>query len=350
MVLLAAPKAWAVTIDTDEMRLGINGYMNTHYTYIGRMAAVQDDGTGGTAIGQAADVSTFENNSHLLINAVTDAFRANLNIEFHNDFAGEGTGAGSGTRGGLDILELFGQYTFGSLFEVRSGYFLAPFGIYNQIRFFTPLFAPVVLPMMYAPEEVHVVESLVPPNGNLMVMGGSSGDAMNLRYSLYMGNGQLGQTRRDRNKNKGVGVRLRGEGSALKIGGSYYTAVDDPLAEGRETLFGMDVDFSIGRFNVQSEYVKDDATRHADRLSYYTRLTYDAGSISPFIAYDYLEDKEDLLLNHGIQRYSTGAGYAVNNNITLKAEYHYHLVKSDVGMMGAPDHNHVFRTAAIFIF
>ena len=344
-------QAMAIMIETDEMRLGINGYLNVVYEYMGKMAAVTEDGTG---IETLSDSSTFENDTHLIFNAVKDRLRTNLNIEFHNGYFSEGKTVGGVdeniTRGEFLLLEVFGEYSGGPYLQVRAGQFLSPFGIYNHIRYVTPLFASVELPMMYHPPENYRGEDLVPDPANLMVSGGRAGDAMNVRYAIYLGNGgNLTAHGTDKNKDKGVGGRVHLETAHLKFGGSYYNVADDPV-EGRESLIGLDLEATLGDFNIQGEYAIDRAENEADRFGYYVRMTIDAGRYAPFAAYDYLKDQGDILFDRGMHRYSAGLGYTVNNHITLKGEYHYHLFGNDSGLAGAPEDIQMFMAAAIFIF
>ena len=76
MLIGFIPSAFAVTIESEEIRLGINGYMNGQYTYMGRQAMSETE--------TAPDSSTFETEAHLLFNAVKNKLRMNLNLEFDN--------------------------------------------------------------------------------------------------------------------------------------------------------------------------------------------------------------------------------------------------------------------------
>ena len=206
----------AVTLEGEDMRLGINGYVNGIYNYMSKMA-MAEDGTVGTQ----PDTSTFENNTHLLFNAVKDRLRISLNIEMDNSASVKGGGMddiNSEITGKLGILETFGEYTFTESFRVRIGAFLTPFGIYNQIRYITPLFASIVLPMMYVPPPNYMervdaegghMKPLIPENGNVMFFGRYSGDKSVIDYYFYGGNGTMKSDGRDVNKDKGLGGRIK---------------------------------------------------------------------------------------------------------------------------------------------
>lgn len=339
------PHASAVTIEAADMRLGINGYVNGLYTYMSKTPTSM----GGTM----ADTSTFETKSHLLVNAVKDKFRININLEFDNSGFASGSGMGSGDiTGKFGVLETFGEYGFSESLQVRVGNFLTPFGIYNEIRYITPLFATVVLPMMYEPPVNYEGSPLTPDNTNVMLFGSYSVNASKIYYNIYAGNGGIGGDGKDQNKNKGLGGRIRvALPYNVKIGGSYYSVEDEPVKEGRENLYGIDLDINLRDLNLQAEYVVDNAEKVEDRLAYYIRLVYPIDQFTPFIGYDYMKDKGDTLFERGLQRYSVGTGYTVNNYITLKAEYHYHTIDDTSGPMAPdPEDVHMLTGAAIFIF
>src|SRR3989304_3539250 len=299
MLIGVISSAFAVTIESEEIRLGINGYINGHYTYMGKMAMSETE--------TVPDSSTFGTSAHLLFNAVKNKLRVNLNLEFDNGAFARGLESDDEVIGALGIMETFGEYTVSEPFQVRIGNFLTPFGIYNQIRYITPLFAPVVLPMMYSPPENYKGKPLIPANVNLMLFGRYSTDITSIDYYLYGGNGEVNNFGNDKNKDKGLGGRVKLTlPYKLQIGGSYYTA-------------------------------KDDADEHEDRSAYYPRLTYPIGKFAPFVGYDYLKDKGDTLFDHGMHRYSVGTGYTVNNYITLKGEYHYPRIDDKEGLMDVPD-------------
>lgn len=362
LVFCLASEAHAVMVETDDMRLGINGYINTIHTYMSKMPMVMTT-DGMEEIGTAAsDTSTVENDDNLIFNAVKERLRINMNLAFHNGFSSEGGGGTGGmalpddeaTRGAFRLLEAFGEYAFRQQLQVRAGQFLSPFGIYNQIRFVTPLFAPVVLPMMYQPPEGFRGRALVPGDANLMFSGTLARSEAALQYFLYAGNGDRTAVGADRNKNKGFGGRIRLSAAGQKIGASVYSANDDVKSDpdplGRRTLYGLDTDLTHGPVNLQAEYARDKAERREAVFSYYGQLTYTAAAWTPFVRYEFFKDKGDLLFGRGQSRFSAGTGYAFNNNVILKGEYHYHRFRNDEGFMGAPDEIHMFRTAAIFIF
>lgn len=343
-LIVSVPPASAVTFEAEGIRLGINGYVNGLYTYMSTMPTAMGD--------TMPDMSTFETNNHLLLNAVKDRLRVNLNLEFDNGGFVRGTDMGGETTGDLGLLEGFGEYAFSESLQVRVGNFLSPFGIYNQIRYITPLFATVVLPMMYVPPENYEGSPLIPENANGMFFGSYTSDTARIDYYLYGGNGDINSEGKDANKDKGLGGRIKLIlPYNLKIGGSYYTVEDDSNTVGRENLYGADLAITVADLNLQAEYAMDNAEKVEDRFAYYARLSYSIDQFAPFVGYDYFKDKGDMLFERGLHRYSLGTSYTVNNYITLKAEYHYHKIDDTGGlMMGLPDDVQMFRGAAIFVF
>lgn len=339
------PSVSAITIQSEGIRLGINGYFNGIYTYMSKMPQATGD--------IMPDASTFETETHLLLNVAKDKFHLNFNIEFDNGAFVRGDDMGGGDITGIiSILETSGEYGFREFLQVRVGSFLTPFGIYNQIRYITPLFAPVALPMMYEPPENYTGKPLMPANANVMLFGRYLKERAMIDYNFYAGNGELGSDGKDENKDKGFGGRIKFTSlQNIMTGVSYYSVKDESFGEGREYHYGADLDMTMMGINVKTEYLYDDAEGSEDRFAYYGRLTYPINKFTAFAGYDYFKDKGDALFKRGLHRYSGGTGYTVNNYITLKAEYHYHKIDDTGGLMGSiPDDVHMFRGAAIFIF
>ena len=338
----------AATLETPQGRIGIFGYTNALYTYMSSMAMQS-----GSMAMKMGDTSTFETDGNLLLQAEFMPIRAKVNLEYHNPV--EIPGPTGDIQGSFSVLEAYGEYEWGPGLKLRAGHFLAPYGIYNAIRYVTPLFASVVLPMMYDPPMNYLMQgggALVPDKANLMMFGDLPGRWGS--YYLYLGNGALMGDGRDQNKDKAVGLRVRLRvpggllGSSLRRVNNDAPGISDP--EGEETLWGFDLDLSRGSWNLQAEYTKDDASRHPHRYTYYARLSYQGLRMTPFVAYDFLKDLGDKLFKRGMHRYSAGLGYNVNPNLVVKAEYHYHRFAHTSGLGNAPEDTHMFRIASIFLF
>lgn len=352
-ILGVSSQAPAAVIETEDLRLGINGYLNAKFTYMSEMA--RDNG----GIEKTAESSAFENDTNLLFNVVKDPIRANLNLQFINAFCSSGNTNpalnrcdGEEKLGEFSLLEVFGEFAVNRQLKLRAGHFLSPFGIFNQVRFVTPLFAPVVLPMMYQPPANFASHELVPQDANVMLSGSLDVLGSKAEYFLYGGNGERSDSGGDKNRDKGAGGRLMiSLFDHAKLGGSYYSARDEAATEGRHQFYGLDLDVAFRGLNLQAEYVLDDRQKRGNRLSYYARLTHTLGRLNPFIGYDFLKCDQHSLFGRGQRRYSAGAGYRINYNLFLKAEYHYHRFTSTEGFAAdAPVDTHMLRGAVIFVF
>src|SRR3989304_4965390 len=166
-----------------------------------------------------------------------------------------------------------------------------------------------------------------------MFFGKYSAAAAIVNYYFYGGNGELAPEGVDKNKDKGFGRRIKIKlPYGLRIGGSYYSNRDNPGTDGREKLLGADMEVTISDLTIEAELALDDAEKAKDRFAYYAKLIYSASKFAPFVGYDYFKDKGDPLFGRGLNRYSICSSYTANNYVTLKAEYHYHLVDDTQGL------------------
>ncbi len=348
VIILSALVFWGVSstvyafnFDLEGVKFGINGYMDIQYTYMAKQT--MSDGA------LMKDMSTFEQNQmNLIFDMEKDRVRTHLNLESHNAYTSE-----DGGKGGWEIENAFGQYTFSDMLVVRGGQMLTPFGIFNEVSYITPLFASVVLPMMYRLPDNYGEEHMMPDRSNVVIKGTYFGDVADVDYNFMVSNGDRGQKGHDENKDKGLGGRVRFTiRDNYKLGASYYTVNNDNLSKGRENLWGFDLEMTLldERILFQGEYVKDEYEKRADKMSYYARLTYAIGDYTPFIMYDYFEDPDDLVMKNKLNRYGAGLSYDFDANIILKGEYHYHDFSGDIGLQKDTDMAHMFKMAAVFVF
>ena len=287
--------------------------------------------------------------------------------------------------GSFRIAEVYGGHDFNQYAKFRAGSFYSPFGIYNEIRYATPLFATVVLPFIYELPPNYTGTILVPSNANLMISGGTQVAGVGIKYNLYASQGQrynnneatfMAVAQRGRgqetNNEKGIGARLQFDSrQKYKVGLSYF--YDDPEVElttpaGRlkngllnMQLMGIDLDLELPwNLRLEAEYVSQNRTLLADgtqgdkaKYGYYIRLIYEEGAYIPFLMYDVFNDNNDALYKFENHRLGTGFGYQVSKNFYLKTEYHYHWWSerptgnnNSVG----PSITHMIRTSSIFYF
>lgn len=353
LLVVTEPNVHAINFDVQGMRFGINGYIDLEYTYMGKLPT---DGFGGF---EAMDEQSYldQNHMNLLFDAEKDKFRAHLNLESTHAYTTEERGTeGSKDRasGGFEIEDAYGEYTFNDLFKLRAGYFLMPFGIYNEVHYIASLFSTVVLPQMYHLPKIYKEAPIIDGAANFMASGRYLGKKAELDYSLYVGNGQRGEDGIDKNKDKLLGgrIRLTVLNDSLKFGVSYLT-VDDSNYKGRNNLYGADLDITIfDRLNLLSEYAYSEYEYRKSKYSYYVRLVYISKKFSPFIAYDYFRDKDYMIYENGATKWSIGTGYDFTDNIILKGEYDYHVLSKpdDISLPSDTDKTHMFRASVSFVF
>jgi hypothetical protein len=395
--LLQAPVVLAVTFKSGAFDLGINAYLDFEQTYMSSMPnPIPCSPQSPCAVGDKSLVSgqAYSHHHHMLewdqnhLNLIMDGrlnqTRAHINFESRHAFStydGD-TGAsgrpGDGTRtnvGSFRVAEAYGDHQFSEKLGFRAGLFYSPYGIYNEVRYATPLFATVVLPFIY---EVHTEYSgtiLAPSNSNLMLYGNTASPAVTWRYNLYLSAGQRNNNDarpedhgkgQETNANKGVGFRLRsgfGE-DRYHLGVSAYHEV---ISGTGSTLLAGDLELLMPKaFHLQAEY----ATQHNpnglrtgfSKNGYYTRLMYEAGRCTPAVIFDVFKDDNDTLYKHTNRRIGAGIGYEVTRNFYLKTEYHYHWFDAmpvttgttatgeAVETMAHNSVTHMWKTSVIFYF
>ena len=378
--------SYAVNLEAGDWKFGINGFLDGVYTYTSEMPTVIPLGVFGTTIGKWEERSFFnQEHLNLLFGAERGNVRVNINLQSLNAYSSGAVNPNgsvtSGRTGQIEFLEAYGIYSFHDLFKVQAGQMLAPFGIYNDVRYITPLFATVVLPEMYQMPpnylsgdessqfrsfDLSVPNNLMPTNANLMLLGNYSGDNVGIEYYFYVSSGERGADGTDVNKNTGVGLRFKTtilEG--YKFGFSYYSvdnndndfAFNDRI--GKEHLMGFDVEINL--FNdllkIEGEYVEDRFKIRLDRRSHYVRLTSYVNKFSPFISYDFVKDKASVLFKRGQKRYGGGSSYRLSSFVTVKAEYYRHIIEDPnldsplpPALPPGTDKIDIFRSSMIFVF
>ncbi len=353
----------AVTFDVADMKFGINGFVDLEYTYMEAMPMVMtmtnmETGMEMEKIMTMDETSTLgQHHLNLLFDVERERSRVFINFQSLNAATSGGVEVGY-----LNVKEAYGEYMFSDLFKIRAGNFLMPFGIFNEVRYITPLFATVVLPMMYEPPmmygkmmdgKMYRKPPLTHRNANLMLTGTYLGENMDLGYSLTVGNGKIDEELRlDTNMDKMIGGRIKLTlYENLNMGISYCTVENYPDNEGRNNILGFDVDFTFrDALNLQAEYANDDYEKQDNRHAYYVRATYNTDKYSPFVTYDYFEDKADLLYKKGMVRIGLGTGYNISENVTAKAEYHRHAFSETDGLPEGTDKFNMAKLSLIFVF
>ena len=189
---LTGTTAYTIEIETDsDFRLQFNGYADLEFTYQRGMPAFSSNLSGGkhndddNIFEELSEISQLDQRHlNLLFDAEYNQFRWHVNLESLYGFSTE---IEPYTENDIELLETYGEYTYNDLFKFRVGKFLAPFGIYNDIRYITPLYATVILPFIYEVKDSYSGSSITPPPGVAMLSGNYWGDNINFYYAFYSG-------------------------------------------------------------------------------------------------------------------------------------------------------------------
>jgi len=291
-----------------DLTFGING-LGFEYAYMDKMPMVMDVG-GTETIGTMPGVSFLKlSHLNLLVSAEKENLRVLINL--HSNNVGLAGSHPSDSQNSIKTQEAYAEYIFRGFLRIRAGSFLAPFGIYNDVRYILPIFSSVVLPQIYDPpknysqavktgEAIEALSPLTPEDGNLMFWGRAVKQDIDFRYHLYLSNGS-NQTGGREDSDLGFGGRiLINTRDVLKIGGSAYSVHNRGAAEGRARFFGGDVTFSpSSTFTLQGEYVVNRYSERRSRYSYYLQANFPRQKWLPYLRYDFLKDPEHLLTRTG---------------------------------------------------
>lgn len=366
----------------------VNGYADFEYTKMTRMpmfmpmmgGMMTNPAMGGMFMKMEPQRQLAQRHSNLLVDAQRGRFRVHLNFESLNTLTTEDRDIHPYKN---HLLQSFGEYMVSEGLSVRVGQFLAPFGIFNDIRYITPLFATVVLPFIYMAPGNYSGTLITPPLASAMISGQYYGDTWGLYYAAYTGMEDKDRTRLDKHdlgNSVGARVKLSLFDDAATLGFSAYTVKDQttrktvPSSNGmgfqrmavnnsREVTWGIDLDALplpnlLPGLRLQGEYVRSDFEGARNRSSYYVRLMYEIDRFTPFIMFDSLDDPADPLYRAEHKRFGIGAGVRLTNHLYLKGEYHLHWfvdedrLQAAMGMNPKPvdGGSQMFRTSLIFAF
>lgn len=364
LCLAFVSSAEAIRLETSRgiknLTFGINGFLGFEYAYMDKMPMVMDVG-GAETIGAMPGVSFLKlRHLNLLVSVEKENLRVLINLHSNNvNLAGSNE---IHSRDTIETQEAYAEYIFRDFLRIRAGSFLAPFGIYNDVRYILPIFSSVVLPQIYDPPKnysqavktgktIETLSPLTPEDGNLMFWGRAVKQDIDFRYHLYLSNG-TNQTGGREDSDIGFGGRiLMNTRDVLKIGGSAYTVHNRGAAEGRARFFGGDVTFSpSSTFTLQGEYVVNRYSERRSRYSYYLQADFPRQQWLPYLRYDFLKDREHLLMKRGQERYTLGVAYRFKPNLQIKGGFHYHRIVDDAGLSSSLANFNMVRLALIATF
>lgn len=379
-------ETYAANIMMGDFNIGINGYLDLETTYMSKMPMAMAN---GMVMNMDNSFSLDQNHMNLIFHAQRKKTGVAINLESRHSFSsfdgdtGIDSNSGNSVNGSSDeigtfrIAEAYGQHKFNQFVNLKAGSLLAPFGVYNEIRYATPLFATVVLPFIYEMPANYSGTIMTPSNTNLALQGGFS-KIINFDYSFFISAGKRNQNNsgliRDRGrgqepaKHKGFGgkVVLGSEDQNYQIGFSFFQGHPSKIQNGttladggyKSKLIGYSLNLYLPwSFHLQSEYAihkrPNGMSTYRPKESFYARLMYEGTSITPFIMYDQFKDPNDAIYKFKNNRLGVGAGYEVSENFILKAEYHYHWFSHPIsGSMNttAIKKQDMIRLSTIFYF
>lgn len=242
------------------------------------------------------------------------------------------------------------DYTLSQAFTVRMGYFIVPFGYFNEILH--PSFRWNMItepPMMHEVVPTTWVDSGIQVRGKLNLFTGAS-----LGYAAYVIKGlggdadfrdhksiinDLEDSRNEVNADKGVGARLvfeyvRGFGAA-RIGVSSYTNAVDPKGIDRLSMLGMDVQFELGPVLLRAEAVQDFLGTDLDPLipferGMYGQLALRLGYFEPALRYDATYERPNAGPAVLEQRLSAALSYSPLEFFRMRIEGDFDLPLQEV--------------------
>lgn len=381
----------AVSVKAGKFDLSINGYVDFETTWMSQMPMAMGSSTGPGVMTMDQQFTADQNHLNLIFGVRRDKTRVHLNYESRHSFStyDGNTGAlgrsGNGSDdnvGSFRIAEAYGEYEVNKYLRIRGGNFYTPFGIYNEIRYITPLFATVVLPFIYEVPGNYRDTPLVPSNANFMVSGDFSIKKMDITYNIYGAASKRNDNNSGRPVDRGYGAENTKEKSfgaktrfsfaegkyTLGLSG-YYTKFPDTYNNSTSTvnhssfLRGVELDLLLPwDLHLQVEHVtqsnpegKNAGFGH-NKWGYYSRLMYEKGKITPFIMHDVFKDPNEAVYKFQNNRLGLGFGFKVSSNFHLKGEWHWHWFSDQPkgsGMMAstvAPKKTRMLRTSMIFFF
>ncbi|MDH3216900.1 MAG: hypothetical protein OEN01_11525, partial [Candidatus Krumholzibacteria bacterium] len=291
--------------------------------------------------------------------------------------------------GAFNLEEAWVRYRASKEFNLKVGLQIPEFNHLNEINNRTPLLPYIVRPLVYETSlnEIIAVEEYVPARAFVQTYGFVPTGQTKIDYAVYVGNspnvanrrtGQLNgvphQTGVDTTATFLVGGRLGVRLGELKVGvsgtydrASFPTEFADTLGvpvkttqERPRTRFGADISHRVGRFTIESEYIK--VNYHVDipqlglqREFYYGTLGYDLTErLFAYVSYwntrDILVAKSgatDFGENVEVEVPTAGAFYRVNDRISVKAQYAYVRVGINIPEVSS-NFNHFGMAVSVF--
>ena len=248
-------------------------------------------------------------------------------IEYEDTPKFEGKNDGSGdleTASGKIFVEALNfDWNYSQHLNIRAGRFFTPAGIWSEDHY---------PPFVTTQERPLHIRKIFPQLIDGLSLFGSTEFTTNhfFNYTAYIGNGESNVSgKKDLNNSKGVG--FKGDYNApwlddFTLGFTLYRDNNDTSNNDAEKFaYGYHLKLRQGNFTLQGEYAKEElnfVNILEDEISegYYAQLLYQFEQWGLGYRYDVF-DKTDIDTNKTI-RNSLFINYHLNENFTLKGEYH----------------------------
>jgi hypothetical protein len=297
-----------------------------------------------------------------------------INFEVLNNFSS------SNQWGAVNIQDGWVRYRWGKEFSLKMGLHLPPFNHLNEIKNRTPLLPYIIRPLVYESsfKEEIALEEFVPERAFVQAYGFVPMGKAKIEYALYLGNTSNVSTAKDGLNGDVTGIdttsrvlvggRLGVRWKEIKVGLSathdsknFPSLWADTLGVGIDEItkvprvrLGGDISFNKWDWMGEAEFIRVRYDDDVDRLKlnkefYY--ITVGRFVTEPLLIYgSYWYTKEHFLPldKQQIKVPSIGASHALNDRVTLKAQYAYVEIKTYQTGFKETFHNYTVAISAFF--
>jgi len=256
-------------------------------------------------------------------------------------------------------------------FAVEAGVIIPRFNNFNEIKNRTVLLPYIYRPLAYETYffDMYSTGEFVPTSANLEIYGDIPVSRVYLNYTIFGGNSEINSLAtnttppgaagpgQDPTSYKLIGGRIGLEYSNLQLGVSATFDRKDfssyKIGFIPRTRLGGYLNYSFDKFELEAEYIKvaykltqankDTLTSIAPTLEHlpsgpillpapqdfnktfwHANLLYNIqDNFGVYAGYDYIQGKDNIFTEGGINQYNFGGFYNATNSIILKAEYTY---------------------------
>ena len=363
---LCAPALRAQSADD----LRVFGYFQTQFRHASESAQVNLPGGVTVPVYIPENVNSFslQHLNVLFAKNLSERFSAFVNLEFINTYDSDRK------WGSFGVQEAWVRYRHDRRFDVKVGALVPTFNNLNTIKNRAPLLPYIIRPFVYENSYASVlaIAEFVPQQAFVELSGSVPAGDATFDYAAYMGNSEAENvisaslltvpSATDTSSAKLFGGRVGARWNGVKVGVSAAIDRDNlnraPYAMGEvdRLRLGADASFALSRFFGEGEYIRvsynpnDTQQARLDALPaatqgmvpgklgrtfYYALLGVDlTDALFAYGTYDLQKDEATSLTGavEGFDLYSGGAGYRINDALTVKAQYIHVHTRSERGL------------------